>query len=160
MQKWEKPKCTVLMKREKNNLQRPNRMVRLPWKKRYQKAAEEESQIMQVRWSVMNLYGVCLLMHCKKLYKGSLISVYRRGRWNRAQWVTLICSPCEARAAPQLIRHSWMYILQDYVLFFHDMTWSPGWLLSLDPDTRHESEWRKPMIHHMDFFLKSSYVLH
>ena len=75
MQKREKPKCTVLMKREKNKIQSQNKMVRLWWKKRHQKAAEEESQIMQLRWSVMNLYGVCSLMHCKKLYKGRLISV-------------------------------------------------------------------------------------
>lgn len=110
---------------------------------------------MQSRWSVMNLYGVCSLMHHKKLYKGRLISVPGKGgEAEQGEW--LFCSPYKPGAQPRLIRHSWTYLPQDWVLFFCDMTWSPEWLFSLDLNTGHESEWRKSMINCMDFSLNQA----
>lgn len=100
MQKWEKPTCTVLMKREKNKIQRLNKMVRLQWKRRHRKASEEESQVMQSRRSVMNLYGFCSLMCCKKLYKGRLISVLqaREVKWNMVSDSLLLTLRAKSRA--------------------------------------------------------------
>lgn len=54
--------------------------------KKAQKAAEEELQIMQLRWSVMNLYGVCSLKQ-KALQREADISV--TGKGDGALWVTL-----------------------------------------------------------------------
>lgn len=76
---------------------------------------------------------------------------------------SLCCSLCKPRVEPRIIRHNWMYLLQYEVLFYCDMAWSFSliishgmWLFSLDPDTRHESEWWKIVIHHMDFSLNQA----
>lgn len=155
MQEWKKPKCTVLMKREKNKIQRLNKVVRLWWgKKKAPRSCWRIITANAVKMISDELVRSLLVNAPRKtLQRGADISS-RQGRWNGAGRVTLLLT-LQARSRAQT-HQAQPNVPFTRVLFFCDMTWSPEWLFSLDLNTGHESEWWKSMIHCMDFSLNQA----